>query len=268
MTLTKKGESRPAPASWGLASRPGAPWEYAPAPEATDHIQIRPEYGLFIDNEFTPRQAEEDVPGHQPGHRRAAGEGRPRLEGRRRPRRQSSPPRLRQRLVATSRQRARQVPLSASPESSRSEAREFAVVETHERRQADQGVARRRRPARRRALLLLRRLGGQARIRVPGPQRRARSAWPAQVIPWNFPLLMLAWKIAPGAGRRQHGGPQARLDDAAHRATCFAESSSQAELPPGVVNIITGPARSGMALVSPSRTSTRSPSPAPPPSAS
>ena len=54
MTLTKKAESRPAPASWGLASRPGAPWEYAPAPEATDHIQIRPEYGLFIDNEFTP----------------------------------------------------------------------------------------------------------------------------------------------------------------------------------------------------------------------
>src|SRR5947207_2944169 len=61
MTLTKKGEKlapaperRPAPASWGLASRPGAPWEYAPAPEATDHIKIRPEYGLFIDNEFSP----------------------------------------------------------------------------------------------------------------------------------------------------------------------------------------------------------------------
>src|SRR5437588_11637272 len=62
MTLTKRGEARPAPeeerrpaaASWGLASRPGAPWEYAPAPEATDHIQIRREYGLFIDNEFTP----------------------------------------------------------------------------------------------------------------------------------------------------------------------------------------------------------------------
>src|SRR5438067_9321797 len=54
MTLTKKAESGPAPASWGLASRPGAPWEYAPAPEATDHIQIRREYGLFIDNEFTP----------------------------------------------------------------------------------------------------------------------------------------------------------------------------------------------------------------------
>ena len=53
MTLTKKPESPPAPASWGLAKR-GAPWEYAAAPESTDHIQIRREYGLFIDNAFAP----------------------------------------------------------------------------------------------------------------------------------------------------------------------------------------------------------------------
>ena len=39
-----------------------------------------------------------------------------------------------------------------------------------------------------------------------------------QVIPWNFPLLMLAWKIAPGAGRRQHRRPQAGRDHAADRA--------------------------------------------------
>ncbi|MGH7358072.1 MAG: aldehyde dehydrogenase family protein, partial [Candidatus Rokuibacteriota bacterium] len=54
MTITKKPESRPAPASWGLAASGKVPWEYAPAPEATDHIAIRPEYGLFIDNEFRP----------------------------------------------------------------------------------------------------------------------------------------------------------------------------------------------------------------------
>jgi hypothetical protein len=51
MTLTKKPEARPAPASWGLAAR-DIPWEYAPAPESTDHVAIRPEYGLFIANEF------------------------------------------------------------------------------------------------------------------------------------------------------------------------------------------------------------------------
>ena len=51
MTLTKRGETRPAHASWGLAAG-DVPWEYAPAPEATDHVHIEPEYGLFIGNEF------------------------------------------------------------------------------------------------------------------------------------------------------------------------------------------------------------------------
>ena len=53
MTLTKKPESRPAPNSWGLVGGDN-PWEYAPAPEATDHVRIEPEYGLFIGNEFRP----------------------------------------------------------------------------------------------------------------------------------------------------------------------------------------------------------------------
>ena len=48
------------------------------------------------------------------------------------------------------------------------------------RRQADQGVARRRRAARRGALLLPRGLGRQARLRVPGPQGRGRSASPGR----------------------------------------------------------------------------------------
>ena len=53
MTLTKKPESRPAPNAWGLVGGEN-PWEYAPAPEATDHVRIEPEYGLFIGNEFSP----------------------------------------------------------------------------------------------------------------------------------------------------------------------------------------------------------------------
>jgi aldehyde dehydrogenase (NAD+) len=53
VTLVKKPESRPAPASWGLSKR-GIPWDYAAAPESTDHIEIRREYGLFIDNAFAP----------------------------------------------------------------------------------------------------------------------------------------------------------------------------------------------------------------------
>ena len=54
MTLTKKPETRAAPASWGLAAGSQVPWEYASAPESTDHIRIQPEYGLFIGNEFVP----------------------------------------------------------------------------------------------------------------------------------------------------------------------------------------------------------------------
>ena len=87
-----------------------------------------------------------------------------------------------------------------------------------ERRQADQGVARRRHPARGRALLLLRRLGRQAGVRVPRPARPVRSAWPGQIIPWNFPMLMAAWKLAPALATGQHARAEARRDHAAHRA--------------------------------------------------
>ena len=51
------------------------------------------------------------------------------------------------------------------------------------------------------------------------PNRRPRPLGVAgQIIPWNFPLLMLAWKIAPGARVREHGRAQAGRDDAADRA--------------------------------------------------
>ena len=38
----------------------------------------------------------------------------------------------------------------------------------------------------------------------------------AAIVPWNFPLLLTAWKVAPGARLRQHGGAQAGEPDAAH----------------------------------------------------
>ena len=69
-----------------------------------------------------------------------------------------------------------------------------------------------------------------------------------QIIPWNFPLLMLAWKIAPAlaAGNTVviKPAPQTCLS-----ALCFAEILSEAGLPPGVVNIITGGDECGAALV-------------------
>ena len=70
----------------------------------------------------------------------------------------------------------------------------------------------------------------------------------AQVIPWNFPLLMLAWKVAPALAT----GNTVVLKPAETTpltALLFADICRQAELPPGVVNIVTGAGETGAALV-------------------
>jgi aldehyde dehydrogenase (NAD+) len=69
-----------------------------------------------------------------------------------------------------------------------------------------------------------------------------------QVIPWNFPLLMLAWKIAPALA----AGNTVVLKPAEFTpitALAFAEICNEIDLPPGVVNIVTGDGRTGEALV-------------------
>jgi aldehyde dehydrogenase (NAD+) len=69
-----------------------------------------------------------------------------------------------------------------------------------------------------------------------------------QIIPWNFPLLMLAWKIAPAlaAGNTVVLKP---AETTPLTALLFAQICQQAELPPGVVNIVTGAGETGRALV-------------------
>ncbi|MBO2441509.1 aldehyde dehydrogenase family protein [Actinomadura nitritigenes] len=69
-----------------------------------------------------------------------------------------------------------------------------------------------------------------------------------QVIPWNFPLLMLAWKIAPAlaCGNTVVLKP---AETTPLTALLFADICRQADLPPGVVNIITGAGDTGRALV-------------------
>ncbi len=69
-----------------------------------------------------------------------------------------------------------------------------------------------------------------------------------QIIPWNFPLLMLAWKIAPAlaCGNTVVLKP---AETTPLTALLFAEICQQADLPPGVVNIITGAGDTGQALV-------------------
>jgi acyl-CoA reductase-like NAD-dependent aldehyde dehydrogenase len=70
-----------------------------------------------------------------------------------------------------------------------------------------------------------------------------------QVIPWNFPLLMLSWKIAPAlaCGNTVVLKP---AETTPLTALLFAEICQQADLPPGVVNIVTGAGDTGRAVVS------------------
>jgi aldehyde dehydrogenase (NAD+) len=81
------------------------------------------------------------------------------------------------------------------------------------------------------------------------PGRAARSLGVAgQIIPWNFPLLMAAWKLAPAlaAGNTCVLKP---AETTSITAMHLAEIFQEAELPDGVVNIVTGAGQTGKALV-------------------
>ena len=69
-----------------------------------------------------------------------------------------------------------------------------------------------------------------------------------QIIPWNFPILMLSWKIAPAlaAGNTVVLKP---AESTSLTALLFAQVCQQADLPPGVVNIVTGDGTTGAGLV-------------------
>ena len=69
-----------------------------------------------------------------------------------------------------------------------------------------------------------------------------------QIIPWNFPLLMVAWKVAPAlaAGNTVIMKP---AEFTPLTALCFAEIAQAAGLPPGVFNVVTGDGAPGKALV-------------------
>ena len=69
-----------------------------------------------------------------------------------------------------------------------------------------------------------------------------------QIIPWNFPLLMLSWKVAPALA----AGNTVVLKPAEYTsltAILFAEICEQIALPPGVFNLVTGPGETGSLLV-------------------
>ena len=91
--------------------------------------------------------------------------------------------------------------------------------------------------------------GWSDKLQYAFPNRNAKPLGVAgQIIPWNFPLLMAAWKIAPALAT----GNTVVLKPAETTpltALLLAEIIQEADLPPGVVNIITGAGATGAAIV-------------------
>jgi aldehyde dehydrogenase (NAD+) len=234
--IERRGSSVPVPASW----------DYAPAPESTAIVRLEERYGLFIGGELRePRSGEyhatvnpateetlaevayggaEDVALAVDAARKAFENGWSRL----------APSERAKYLFRISRLLQER-------------SRELAVLESldggkpiKESRDVDLPLA---------AAHFWYYAGWADKLEYAFPGRRPRPLGVAgQVIPWNFPLLMLAWKIAPAlaAGNTVVLKP---AETTPLTALLFTDVLRQAELPPGVVNIVTGDGRAGAELV-------------------
>ncbi|HSG87006.1 MAG TPA: aldehyde dehydrogenase family protein [Candidatus Limnocylindrales bacterium] len=235
-----------APSSWGLGDGQAIPWEYAPAPEARDIVRIKDRYGLFIGGREVPATGGETFLTVDPSTEEPlaavakavpADVDRAIRSARRAQRRWAS---------LAGKERAKYLFRIARILQERS--REFAVLESmdtgkpiKESRDVDIPLV---------AAHFWYYAGWADKLEYAFPGRVARPLGVAgQIIPWNFPLLMLAWKIAPAIA----AGNTVVLKPASTTpltALLFADVCRQADLPPGVVNIVTGPGSIGAHLAS------------------
>ena len=220
-------------------------FEYAPAPESRSIVDIAPSYGLFIDGEFVDGTGEPSRPSTRPPRRSS-----PRSPAAARPTSTAPSPPPAGRSPASGARCARPTAASTcsgSPASCRSAPREFAVLESldngkpiRESRDVDIPLA---------AAHFFYHAGWADKLDYAGLGPNPRPLGVAgQVIPWNFPMLMLAWKVAPALAT----GNTVVLKPAETTpltALLFAEVCQQADLPPGVVNIVTGAGETGRAVV-------------------
>jgi aldehyde dehydrogenase (NAD+) len=220
--------------------------DYAPAPEATDHVKLRADHGLLIGGRWVEpasgkhfktispateevlaevaEAGEEDVDAAVRAARAAYTKVWSKLSGAERAK-------YLYRIARILQERAR----------------EFAVLETmnggkpiKESRDVDVPLA---------AAHFFYHAGWADKLDYAFPGRRpAPLGVAAQVIPWNFPLLMAAWKLAPAlaAGNTVVLKPAETTPLTALR---LGEVLLEAELPEGVVNILTGAGSTGAALV-------------------
>ena len=220
-------------------------FEYAPAPESRDVVDIRGSYGLFIDGEFVDghgepfksinpadesvladvaRADETDVDRAVKAARRAFDTVWGPMPGRERAK-------YLYRIARIVQERARELAVLESIDNGKP---------IRESRDVDVPLV---------AAHFFYYAGWADKLRYAGFGDDPRPVGVAgQVIPWNFPLLMLAWKIAPAlaCGNTVVLKP---AETTPLTALLFADICRQAELPPGVVNIVTGAGETGRALV-------------------
>jgi aldehyde dehydrogenase (NAD+) len=232
--LERKPERAPVPSEW----------TYAPAPESRDLVRLEERYGLFVGGEWL--EPKETYPTISPATEEPLAEVA-----------QATPEEVELAVEAARDAFTNGWSDLAAGERSKylfriarilqERSREFAVLESlnggkpiKESRDVDVPLA---------AAHFFYYAGWADKLEYAFPNRKPNPIGVAgQIIPWNFPLLMLAWKIAPALAT----GNTVVLKPAETTplsALLFADALRQAELPPGVVNIVTGDGRTGAALV-------------------
>ena len=221
-------------------------WDLVAAPESTDHIKLDRQYGLFIDGQFVDSESQEKFSSINPATEKPLAE----LSEASQTDVDRAVKAARKAYTKTwskmpGRERGKYIFRIARLIQER--ARELAVLETldggkpiRESRDIDIPLA---------AAHFFYHAGWADKLNYAFPNRNPKPLGVVgQVIPWNFPLLMAAWKIAPAlaAGNTVVLKP---AETTSLTAMKLAEIFQQAELPPGVVNFVTGHGAVGESIV-------------------
>ena len=231
--------------SSSVETRTSIVWDYAPAPESADHIRLRDRYGLFVDGDFRDPVEGRYVPTINPATEEPIAEVA--CGGAEDVAVAVETARIAQPKWAALKDLERAKYLFRIARLIQERSRELAVVETmdggkplRESRDVDIPLA---------AAHFFHYAGWADKLRYGVNAREVRPLGVVgQIVPWNFPLLMAAWKLAPALAC----GNVAILKPAETTpltALLLAEICQEAELPPGVVTILTGDGGTGASLV-------------------
>ncbi len=246
-TTSDQNLEKKSPLAHESAHQAGFQFDYDDAPESTSIVQLKEKYDLFVDGKFTPSKSKETLDSINP----ATGEVLAKIsvagdEDVDKAVESANKAFQKSWGQITPSERSRYLFRIARMIQER--AREFAVLETldngkpiKETRDVDIPLV---------AAHFFYYAGWADKLDYLVPGRKVKPIGvAAQVIPWNFPLLMAAWKIAPAlaAGNTVVIKP---AETTSLSLLLLAEVIQDSGLPPGVVNIVTGAGATGAALVS------------------